>query len=53
MSWRDNGVAGDWMHSALCGAITDIPIIATIVTFGADPRNEDVWMLAIYDILLF
>ena len=34
------------MHSALCGAVNDVPI-ATIVTFGAD-----VWMLAIHDILL-
>jgi 2C-methyl-D-erythritol 2,4-cyclodiphosphate synthase len=48
---RDNDVAGDWMHSALCGPITDIPI-ATIVTFGADPSNGDVWMLAIHDALL-
>jgi hypothetical protein len=48
MLWGDNDVAGDWMHSTLCGAITDVPI-ATIVTFGADPRNGDVWMLAIHD----
>jgi hypothetical protein len=56
MPWSDNDVAGDWMHSALCGAVTDIPI-ATIMTFEADPKNGgtcvDVWMLAIHDKLLF
>jgi hypothetical protein len=53
MSWRDNDVAGDWMHhSALCRAVMDVPI-ATIVTFGADPRNGDLWMLAIHDKILF